>query len=545
MKVALGQINTIIGDFEGNAKKIIENADRAAAAGADLVVFPEMSVSGYPPMDLLDYKDFTDRNTLALETIAAGLPKGIAAVVGYVDKNTTGRGKPLRNAAAVVSGGRVVHTQHKTYLPTHDVFDEARYFEPADEWTVWEFRGRRVGIAICEDIWREDENLPGTDRISPAVKLAEQGAELLIVPSASPFHAGKIKIRHDIAADIASRHRIPVVYVNMVGGNDSIIFDGNSFVMTPTGPVSAAAAFAEDLVVLNPFAPMGGVSFSEQDPPAEYAAALAFGLAEYTRRCGFSRVHLGLSGGIDSAVTACIAAEALGPDRVTAVAMPSRYSSGESLEDARELAENLGVTLEVLPIEDVFASTLQTLEGLFRGCEADVTEENIQARIRGMLLMAYSNKFGSLLLETGNKSELATGYCTLYGDMCGGLAPIADLFKTEVYDLARYYNREGTAIPERIITKPPSAELRPDQKDEDSLPPYPVLDGILKLYLMDNLGLADIVSRGYERETVAGVLQLVARSEYKRIQAPPVLKVSPRAFGSGRRMPVARRIYEV
>ena len=545
MKIALGQINPIIGDFEGNIEKILEAAERSLSKGAHLVVFPELSVCGYPPMDLLDYDDFIERNISSLHRIADRLPPGMTAVVGYVDKNLTAPGKPLRNATAVVSEGNIIHTQYKTLLPTYDVFDEARYFEPATEWKVFEYQGHRFGIAVCEDIWREEESVPGTDYVSPVSKLAEQDMDMLIVPSASPFFVGKNDLRYAIASDIAGRHAIPVVYVNMAGGNDSIIFDGNSFIMTPEGLLEPASAFSEDLLIADPFEKSGRASIPVSDPPAETAKALAFGLAEYAGRCGFSRVHLGLSGGIDSAVTACVAVEAMGSDNVTAIAMPSRYSSEESLQDAEELAESLGIKLEVIPIEKIFSSTLESLETVFKGLPPNVTEENIQARARGMLLMAYSNKFNSLLLETGNKSELATGYCTLYGDMCGGLAPLGDLFKTEVYRLADYYNRNGTVIPGRIISKAPSAELRPDQKDEDSLPPYPLLDEILKDYLMDNLSMDELIEKGFDRHAVELVLGLVARSEYKRIQAPPVLKVSPRAFGSGRRMPVARFVYEV
>lgn len=545
MKLALGQINTIIGDFEGNAEKIITTARTAADKGADLVVFPELCICGYPPMDLLDYDDFIARNISGLERIASRLPEGIATVLGYVDRNTSGPGKSLRDCVALVSGGSIIHRQNKTYLPTYDVFDEARYFQPADEWNIVEICGRRIGIAVCEDIWREEENRPGTGRVSPVMKLAEQGIDLLIVPSASPFYSGKNETRHEIVSDIVSRYGIAVAYCNMTGGNDSIIFDGNSFVMNPSGLVTAASAFREDLIFADPFTDSAGASFHAVDTRGELAQALSFGLAEYTGRCGFSRVHLGLSGGIDSAVCTCIAVDALGPDNVTVLAMPSRFSSKESMEDARELAGLLGIRLEVLPIEQIYASSLATLGDLFEGLESDVTEENIQARIRGMLLMAWSNKFHSLLLETGNKSELATGYCTLYGDMCGGIAPIGDLFKTEVYELARFYNRHRHIIPERILTKAPSAELRPGQRDEDSLPSYPVLDDILRHYLLENRTRAEIVEMGYEADTVVNVLGLVARSEYKRLQAPPVLKVSPRAFGNGRRIPVARFVYEV
>ncbi|MBN2049370.1 MAG: NAD+ synthase [Spirochaetales bacterium] len=545
MKLALGQINTVIGDFHGNTEKILLTSREARLRGADLVVFPELCICGYPPMDLLDYRDFIDHNMRSLRHIAEELPEGITAVVGHVSRNTTESGKPLRNAASVVSGGKVLHTQYKTFLPTYDVFDEARYFEPAEMYGTFSVQGVTVGIAVCEDIWREKETGEGSSGVSPVDRLVVQGAELLVVPSASPFYSGKTAIRRDIVADIVSRHRIPVAYINMAGGNDSIIFDGNSFLMTPLGGYGKAASFREDLLILDPFEALESEPLVPEDKAAEWATALAFGLSEYTRRCGFQRVHLGLSGGIDSAVVACIAVDALGPEAVTALAMPSRYSSRESLEDARELAGFLGIRLEILPIEGMFSAGLTTLSTLFAGLESDVTEENLQARIRGMLLMAFSNKFSSLLLETGNKSELATGYCTLYGDMCGGLAPIGDLFKTEVYALARFYNRFERRIPGRIITKPPSAELRPDQKDEDSLPPYEILDALLEEYLMKNTPAEDLEAQGFPVETIRQVLRLVARSEYKRLQAPPVLKVSPRAFGSGRRIPVARWIYEV
>ncbi len=544
MKIGIGQINSTIGDFPGNRKKILETARRAKKEGVDIVVFPEMSLCGYPPNDLLDHDAFAQENLKSLRLLQRECPDSIAVLVGYVDRNREFSGKSLVNNAAVILDGKIVHTQAKTLLPTYDVFDETRYFEPAPARSVWEYKGERIGIAICEDIWWETENESGTRYpIDPVNDLLGAGATLILAPSASPFYSGKVKVRHSLISGIGKASGVPVVYVNMVGGNDSLIFDGQSLVTSGDGTlIYRGRAFEEDYSVVDLGAPRKVAL--DVDLMQEIEEALVLGIRDYLRKCGFSRVHLGLSGGIDSALVAALAAKALGPEAVVAFGLPSRYSSEGSVNDARKLCENIGVKYFILSIEKPFEAFLKTLEPHFSGYDPDITEENLQARIRGTLLMAYSNKTGSLLLATGNKSELATGYCTLYGDMCGGLAVIGDLFKTEVFALCRYMNRNGEVIPEETIIKPPSAELRPDQKDEDSLPPYDLLDQVLDHYLLRSETGEEIVGHGYDRDLVEKVLRLVGRAEYKRRQAPPVLKVSRKAFGTGRRMPIARTIYE-
>jgi NAD+ synthase (glutamine-hydrolysing) len=552
VKIALGQINTTIGDFDGNATKIRDAATRGRSEGAELIVFPELSLCGYPPMDLLDHAAFVDANITALRELQKQLPPDIAVVVGYVDRTQGSAGKALQNVAAVILNGRVVFRQAKRLLPTYDVFDEARYFEPAAGSAVWEFQGHRIGIAICEDIWWEAEPVPGLRYpVDPVRDLLDQGAHLILAPSASPFHTGKVDIRLRLLSSIGSTSGVPMVYVNSVGGNDSLIFDGYSMVTDRRGKLShRMAGFEEEIRVID-------MELSGRDAPEEpeqtgtaagrygdLEAALVLGIRDYMKKTGFTRVSLGLSGGIDSAVVTVLAARAVGPENVTVFLMPSQYSSSGSITDSELLASNLGVRAVTLPIKPLYDAFVSVLEGEFSGTEPGLAEENIQARSRGSLLMAWSNKFGSLNLTTGNKSELAVGYCTLYGDMAGGLAVIGDLLKTEVYGLAGHLNRNGEVIPRTIITKAPSAELRPDQKDEDSLPPYDVLDAILTRYLIHNETASRIVAAGYDPDTVAQVLHLVGRSEYKRRQAPPVLKVSPRAFGTGRRIPIARRIHE-
>ncbi len=548
MKIALGQINTTIGDFEGNATKIRDATLRARSEGAELIVLPELSLCGYPPMDLLDHAAFVDTTITALRQLQKSLPPDIAVVVGYVDRTQGSAGKALQNVAAVILDGRVVFRQAKRLLPTYDVFDEARYFEPAAASSVWEYRGVRIGIAICEDIWWEAEPAPGVRYpVDPVRDLLDQGARLILAPSASPFHTGKVDIRRELTSSIGKSSGIPMVYVNSVGGNDSLIFDGNSMVTDAEGKlIHRLAGFAEETRIVDMELPgreieSASVDFVKYD---DLEAALVLGIRDYMKKTGFARVSLGLSGGIDSAVVAVLAARAVGPENVTVFLMPSQYSSSGSITDSELLASNLGVRTATLPIEPLYDAFMSVLEGEFSGTEPGIAEENIQARSRGSLLMAWSNKFGSLNLTTGNKSELAVGYCTLYGDMAGGLAVIGDLLKTEVYGLAGHLNREREVIPRSIITKAPSAELRPDQKDADSLPPYEVLDAILTRYLIHNETASHIVAAGYDVATVAQVLRLVGRSEYKRRQAPPVLKVSPRAFGTGRRIPIARQIHE-
>ena len=545
MKIAIGQINPKIGDFSRNCQKILDYSRMAERSGADIIVFPELCLCGYPPMDLLDYESFIRENLKALARLREEAPKDIVIAVGHLEKNCAGVGRPLKNTVSIITGGRIIHSQDKTLLPSYDVFDETRYFEPASDRRIFSFKNRKIGIAVCEDIWWETEPLPGAKYpLNPVKDLIQEGADLILVPSASPYYHGKAEIRKKLVTGIGKNSSVPVVYVNMVGGNDSLIFDGHSFITDRDGNiVCTARGFEEDFVLFDLSGPFSSVSL-EEDKYNAIRKALVLGLKDYMDKCGFAHAHLGLSGGIDSALVAVIAAEALGPDRVKAFALPSRYSSEGSLKDAESLAGNLGIDLSVISIEGLFSHSLTTLEPVFSGKDPDITEENLQARIRGFLLMAYSNKWNSLLLTTGNKSELAVGYCTLYGDMCGGISVIGDLFKTEVFELCRYINREAEIIPESILAKPPSAELRPNQKDQDSLPPYDILDSILDLYLIKNLSREDILARGFSEERVVKVISLVAGAEYKRRQAPPVLKVSSKAFGMGRRVPIARSNHE-
>ena len=543
MKIGIGQINPTIGDFQGNGLKVMDFARRARSAGCGLVVFPEMCLCGYPPMDLLENDSFVEGCLKALRCVQAGAPAGIGIIVGYVDRNRARAGKPLVNAASLLADGEILHTQAKTLLPTYDVFDEARWFEPASERRVVSFGGERIGIAICEDLWRETEPAPGLHYVvDPLTELLDAGATLIVSPSASPFYSGKTRVRLSLLSKIGKSSGAPAVYANSVGANDSLIFDGRSMATSGDGRlVFLGAGFEEELGIVDLGAPGGAVALPEDDY-GEIERALVLGIRDYAVKCGFSRVHLGLSGGIDSALVAVLAVEALGPGNVAVLGMPSRYSSEGSVTDARELASNLGLELAILPIEGIFASYLGALDPVFRGMKPDVTEENIQARIRGALLMAYSNKFRSLLLATGNKSELAAGYATLYGDMCGGLAVIGDLLKTQVYALSRSINARKRVIPEAIFAKAPSAELRPDQTDQDTLPPYETLDRILEFFLLGNKSREEIAAEGFDPSLVDSVLLMVGRAEYKRRQAPPVLKVSPKAFGMGRRMPIARKI---
>jgi NAD+ synthase (glutamine-hydrolysing) len=546
MRVAIGQINTTVGDFRGNTQKIIDYSRRAEEEGADLIVFPEMSICGYPPMDLLDYERFVQENLRSLRYLQRQLPKELGVLVGYVAKTRGIGGKALQNVVSVIYRGEIIHTQEKTLLPTYDVFDEARYFQPAAERRPFTFKGVKIGAAICEDIWWQSEPAPGTRYVIDPVKdLLDAGAELLLAPSASPFHLGKREVRRSLLETIGTSSGVPMIYVNMVGGNDNLIFDGASMVSNERGTVTAVCrGYGEDFRIFDTESLGNEVSGDGQEACEHLRRALVLGLRDYVEKCGFSSVHLGLSGGVDSALAAVLAVQALGPEWVRTFALPSRYSAESSTGDAERLAENLGVPFDVLPIEPMYDAALRTLEPVFGDSEFGVTEENIQARLRGVMLMAYSNKAGSLLLTTGNKSELATGYCTLYGDMAGGLSVIGDLLKREVYALCRHINAEREIIPEAIITKPPSAELRPDQKDEDSLPAYEILDGILSRYVVENKTADEITAEGFDPETVREIVALVGKNEYKRRQAPPVLKVSTRAFGTGRRMPIARHLFE-
>ena len=541
MKVALAQVNPLVGDVAGNTAKMADCIDRAADAGADLVVFPELSVVGYPPRDLLRKEQFVADSEAAVETLA-GHCKTVASLVGFVRANPRSPGRPLENAAALLAGGEVRQVHVKTLLPTYDVFDETRYFQPGDGSGVVELGGVRLGLSICEDLWDAESlgrELYGDD---PVGRLADAGASVIINMAASPFEMHKARRREELFARQASRSGCPIVYVNQVGGNDELIFDGGSCVVAPDGNViGRAKAFDEDLLIVD-LAGGSGRCEAIDEPISRLSAALKLGLRDYVTKCGFTKTVLGLSGGIDSTVVATLAADALGPDNIVALAMPSRYSSDHSLSDAEKLAANLGIACHVVPIESMHAAYEGALEKLLAEGPPGIAAENIQARIRGNIVMAFSNTFGHLPLATGNKSELSVGYCTLYGDMSGGLAPIGDVLKTVVYDLAAELNAEtgDDRIPPGVFTKPPSAELKPDQIDQDKLPPYDVLDAILGHYIEQDRTTEQIIADGLDAETVGRIVRMVDASEYKRKQAAPTLKVSPRAFGSGRRMPIAQ-----
>jgi NAD+ synthase (glutamine-hydrolysing) len=546
VKIALAQIDTTVGDFEGNLGRLVEYAGYARDRGADLVVFPELALCGYPPRDLAENPGFLERSESALEQLAHLLPP-ITALVGYVRRSRAVQGKPAADAAALIEGGQVVADYAKILLPFYDVFDESRYFEPGRSVCVRTFRGRRVGITICEDVWNDKHfwknRLYTRD---PVEECVAAGANLLLNIASSPYNTEKIQLRHDMLKTIATRRGIPVVYVNQVGGNDQLVFDGSSLAFNARGELAARArSFAEDLVIFDTDDGTREIHAAPESTVEEIYQALCLGVRDYVHKCGFRKALVGLSGGIDSSLVATIAADALGPANVLGVSMPAPYSSPGSIRDAETLARNLGIEFRVIPITPVFESYLETLDPAFEGQPRDVTEENIQARIRGNILMALSNKFGSLLLTTGNKSELAVGYCTLYGDMAGGLAAIADVPKTTVYALARYVNRSAERIPQASLDKPPSAELRPDQTDQDTLPPYEVLDAILKSYIEDNLGADEIAARqGLDPALVRETVRRVNAAEYKRQQAPPTLKVTAKAFGMGRRYPIAQKFYE-
>jgi len=547
VKIALAQIDTTIGDFAGNVNLILKYAKSAYDRGADLVVFPELALCGYPPRDLVEKAGFVERSQSELLRLARSLPP-IPALVGYVRRSHASQGKPVANAAAWLEGGKVVEDYAKILLPFYDVFDESRYFEPGSTVCIHEFQGFRVGITICEDIWN-DKHFWTTRLYSrdPVEECVAAGANLLLNIASSPYNTEKIQLRHDMLKTIAVTQKIPVAYVNHVGGNDQLLFDGSSMAFNARGELSARAnAFAQDLVI---FDTAGGEPEIRPVPDSEAAEiyqGLCMGIRDYVQKCGFKKVLVGLSGGIDSSLVATLAADALGPQNVLGVGMPGPYSSPGSIRDAEALAKNLGIEFRVIPITPVFESYLETLAPALGATARDVTEENIQARIRGNILMALSNKFGSLLLTTGNKSELAVGYCTLYGDMAGGLAVIADVPKTTVYSLARYINRSEERIPQSSIEKPPSAELRPNQTDQDSLPPYEVLDAILKAYIEDNEGADDIAANllHVDPNVVRRTVRMVNAAEYKRQQAPPTLKVTAKAFGMGRRFPIAQKFYE-
>ena len=543
MKIALGQINPTVGDFSGNAAKIIDSSARAQAAGAGLILFPELSVCGYPPRDLVERPSFVARNQQTLEQIAASTP-GIAVICGLVTPAHSDTGKSVMNSAAWLMEGKVAFIQSKMLLPTYDVFDEMRNFAPAKSQELFSFCGKRMALTICEDAWNDKQfwrrQMYASD---PVASLIQAGGNFLLNISGSPFWIGKRDLRRDMLASIARQHGVPVVFVNQVGGNDSLVFDGSSFVLNPEGEVIAQGrSFEEDLVYFDSNRLTGEMHEQIAGDEASAYAALVLGTRDYMRKCGFQKAIIGLSGGIDSALTAVIAADAVGPQNVIGVGMPGPYSSRGSIEDARALAQNLNIRFELLSINSAYEAYRQTLEGVFAGQKEDVTEENIQSRARGTLLMALSNKLGAIVLSTGNKSELGVGYCTLYGDMVGGLAVISDVPKTLVYRLSRYVNSRRPVIPQASLEKPPSAELRPNQKDTDSLPPYEILDAVLEDYVEDSHPAERIAAdHGFDIETVRRVIRMVDRAEYKRQQAAPGLKISPKAFGYGRRIPIAAK----
>lgn len=543
MRIGLAQINTIVGDLIGNREKILRAYRDLVAAGAELVVFPEMAVSGYPPRDLLFKTRFVEDNLRSLEMIAAQIEK-VPALVGFAEKNKAERGRRFFNAAAWCERGKVRKVTHKCLLPTYDVFDEDRYFEAADQPEIINWKGWRFGVTICEDIWTgpivETSRHYGTD---PLGHFEGADVDLILNLSASPWHYGKDSTRQAIVRSAALRTSKPVVYVNAVGGNDELVFDGHSMVMSGEGELLCGLApFQEECKVFD----LDGDEHQihpdfQRDSLADIHDALVLGLRDYALKSGFQKGLIGLSGGIDSALTATLAVEALGRENVIGISLPSAISSDHSRDDARQLAQNLGIQFHTLPINRVVDAAMDTLNPLFKDLAADVTEENVQARARGLLLMAVSNKFRALLLTTGNKSEIAVGYCTLYGDMAGGLAVISDLPKTRVFALSHWINRGREIIPWNSITKAPSAELRPDQKDEDSLPPYNILDAILKRYVEEGQSSAEIIEAGYQKEVVLEVIRKVDLNEYKRKQAAPGLKITPLAFGVGRRIPIVQR----
>jgi len=543
VKIALGQINPTVGDFSGNAAKIIDYSRRAQAAGAGLILFPELSVCGYPPRDLVERPSFVIRNRESAERIAKET-QGIAVICGLVTPADSDTGKSVMNSAALLMDGKINFIQSKMLLPTYDVFDEMRNFAPAKSQQLFPFCGNSMALTICEDAWNDKLFWPKRlYTVDPVETLIRAGGNFVLNISASPFWIGKRELRRDMLASIAKQNKVPVVMVNQVGGNDSLVFDGSSIVLNREGEVIAQGrSFEEDIVYFDSKTLTGEMHDREDGDEASVYSALALGTRDYIHKCGFEKAIIGLSGGIDSALTAVIAADAIGPENVIGVGMPGPYSSQGSIDDARALANNLGIRFERLSINAAFEAYEHTLKNVFAGLPEDVTEENIQSRARGTLLMALSNKFGAIVLSTGNKSEIGVGYCTLYGDMVGGLAVISDVPKTLVYRLSQYVNSRRAVIPQATLEKPPSAELRPDQKDSDSLPPYEVLDAVLEDYVEDSHPAEQIAAdHGFDIEVVRRVIRLVDRAEYKRQQAAPGLKISPKAFGYGRRLPIAAK----
>ena len=544
MKIAAARFNPFVGDITGNVNGIVKMISEARYAGADLVVFPELAVTGYPPMDLVHNRRYVDENLGGLERIAESA-SGIDVICGFVDRDPENHDL-LYNAAAFISSGTVQNKYHKMLLPVYDVFDEPRYFNPGKDLSVIDWKGLKLGVSVCEDIWNAvpvNDDLPfetGRYQLNPVRGLCDKKVDLIVNISASPFARGKDRIKQQMLADICRRYDVSLMYVNQLGGNDSLVFDGACYLFNRKGEITGyGKPFEEGPVVME----YNAVSVPVlRDEISDLYNALVLGLRDYMRKCGFTKTVLGLSGGIDSALTAVVAVSAVGASNVTGITMPSMYSSPGSVSDSLQLAANLAIRVDTVSITELYHSYMRSLKPLFRDIDTSLAEENIQARIRGNILMALSNMEGSLLLTTGNKSELATGYCTLYGDMSGGLAVISDVPKTMVYELARYVNRDKEIIPQAIIDKPPSAELRPDQKDQDTLPPYDILDAVLELYIERRMEPDEIVLRGFDREIVKRIIHLVDLSEYKRRQAAPGLKVTSKAFGSGRRIPIARKL---
>jgi NAD+ synthase (glutamine-hydrolysing) len=546
MKIGFAQINPTVGDLKGNCELILGAYERLAAAGAELVLTPELAITGYPPQDLVFKSRFVPENLAVLEKLHACV-ESAALLVGFVDRNE-GRGKPFHNAAALLERGKPIRKAYKCLLPTYDVFDEDRYFEPSSRIEPFEFNGKKIGVTICEDIWTDDYLPRPLYDVEPIRSLVEQGAEIILNLSASPFRLGAPACRLEMIKEQARAYQRPICYCNVVGGNDQLVFDGNSIAVNASGNlVAKLAAFREDERIVDTDS-SAVVDFHEGKTSEQLFAALSLGVRDYFRKCNFHSAVVGLSGGVDSAITAVVAVDALGAENVTGVSMPSPYSSRGSIDDALALAHNLGIKILEIPITDAFNDFKAQFNEIFKALPENETEENMQPRLRAMTLMALSNKFGHLLLSTGNKSELAVGYCTLYGDMAGGLAVISDVPKTMLYELARWINsdyakqmgRTNEVIPKSTIEKPPSAELKPNQKDQDTLPPYEILDQILQLYVEENLSARDIIGRGFDEKTVRWVQHRVDLNEYKREQAAPGLKVTSRAFGMGRKMPIAQ-----
>jgi len=540
MKIALAQINPTIGDFEGNTDKMMRFIEKTKGLRCDLIIFSELVISGYPPRDLLERRDFVAADKAYLQKLVDSVA-GIGVVCGCVTENPNQEGNPLFNSAVLFDEGKILHQAHKRLLPTYDVFDEERHFEPGREYSPFVYKGWKLGLTVCEDIWNDKDFFPRRPYPEdPVSRIIEEGANLVINISASPYFAGKREFKWDMLASIARKYKVPLLYVNQVGGNDSLLFDGTSTAFDITGQLVARARdFEEDMVLFDTDTPKGDLHPVSGTELESVLKALTMGTRDYVHKCGFSKAVVGLSGGIDSALTACIAVQALGKENVLSVFMPSQYTSKENFEDTERLAKNLGIELVRLPISGIFEAFLKELHPVLKDVATEVTGQNIQARIRGTLLMALSNKLGSLLLATGNKSETAVGYCTLYGDMCGALAVISDVPKMMVYELARFINKDKEVIPSRILEKAPSAELKPDQKDQDDLPPYEKLDRVLKAYVEENKAPDEIIATGIDPSIVQDVVRRVDGNEYKRYQAPPGLKVTTKSFGYGRRYPMA------